>query len=410
MSPLPARISREIRWGLGRGAELKIRARAGTPCKIPKSIDPHPPPRAVGFLGSPAPIPHSQPCNWLCLGRDVAQAPFPRPFPKMSQGRSQARPGMGTEHPGWAQNPWDGHRAPGMGTEHPGRAQNPWDGSRAPEMGTEPPGWAQNPQDGHRAPRVGPEPPGPAQSPDRILSLRTPGTAVPPEPPAPLESGIIPTKEFWDHFHIPGALGLEAAPGDPPGLCEQSEPGIPSQPRQGWTGPGKAAPEAPTRRKTGNVPSEDGWERGAREGLAGGNGSCRRSTGIGMCQQGSGPRDSGGIKGKVWKMSRRTPGKLHIPTQTPPSAAAAGSDTEGKDRNEGKGKSESSESSRDPLGRIRPGKASGENGTGTKLREGIAPSSALGAWNSQPCLGLGLGLGLIGTGIGIDWDWDWDWD
>lgn len=102
---------------------------------------------------------------------------------------------------------------------------------------------------------------------------------------------------------------------------------------------------------TANVEFSDGWMdgrrgpegSGAKEGFDGANSSCRRTPGTSRDRDvpaGSAPaarRD----KGKVWEMLQGGEFLENsiFPPEFPSTAAAAGSDVEGKDRNKEKGES-----------------------------------------------------------------------
>lgn len=117
---------------------------------------------------------------------------------------------------------------------------------------------------------------------------------------------------------------------------------FPTSPWKGRKSPGKATPEAPTHQQTWNILSADGRER------PGGKRSLRRFHPAGKPPGTPGDQDvPAGItpaatripglgqgKGKVWKTSHQ--GKclenLTFPPKFPSTAAASGSDMEGKDR------------------------------------------------------------------------------
>lgn len=107
-----------------------------------------------------------------------------------------------------------------------------------------------------------------------------------------------------------------------------------------------------------------GRESGAKEGFAGANSPCGKTTGNrrGWGCAASAARRIPGLgrrKGKVRKMSHQGERLENstFPPKFPSTAAAAGSDVEGKDRNKEKGKAVT-ESAGDALGRLQPGAAS----------------------------------------------------
>lgn len=109
-------------------------------------------------------------------------------------------------------------------------------------------------------------------------------------------------------------------------------------------------------------------------------------------------------KGKVWKMSHQGEclEKSTFPPKFPSTAAAAGSDMEGKDRNKEKGKSLTSESARDTLGRLQPGTASPaqRKWNRDKIKGGSHSILSPGTPGiPSPAQHLGLGLGV---GVGLD--------
>lgn len=106
-------------------------------------------------------------------------------------------------------------------------------------------------------------------------------------------------------------------------------------------------------------------------------------------------------KGKVWKMSHQGEclENSTFPPKFPSTAAAAGSDMEGKDRNKEKGKSMTSKSARDTLGQLQPGTASPTwrkwNRDKIKGRScSILSPGTPGIPSPAQHPGLGLGLGL----------------
>lgn len=155
---------------------------------------------------------------------------------------------------------------------------------------------------------------------------------------------------------------------NPSMVCANSQsPRLPASPCRGWKSPGKAAPEAPAQQRTRNILSADGRRR------PGGEAEPRRDS-LGQIHPAGKPPGTPGDgdvpagisptarpdEGKVRKMSHQG-NCLENPTfplKSPSTAAAAGSDMEGKDRKKETGKSVTSESAKDTLGRLQPGTAS----------------------------------------------------
>lgn len=94
--------------------------------------------------------------------------------------------------------------------------------------------------------------------------------------------------------------------------------------------------------------------------------------------------------------------KSTFPPRVPSAAAAAGSDTEGKDRNEEKGKSRSSESARDTPARLQPGTASPSQRKWNRDEILERSCSIVSPGIPSPAPGTGIGIGLICTNA--HWD------